>query len=165
MDFPAMASVMGIQSIRMKVVLQRVSKASCTVEGQVTGAIETGFCAFIGFKQGDTSACFEKMADKIVALRVFNDENGKMNKSILEVGGKILSISQFTLYASCRGGRRPSFGLAASAEQAKRLYEQFNSTLAKRIKVETGIFQADMDIALINDGPVTILLDEQELFG
>ncbi len=149
----------------MKVVLQRVSQASCTVDKEITGAIETGFCAFIGFKKGDTSACFEKMVDKIVTLRVFNDKNGKMNKSLLDVGGKVLSISQFTLYASCRGGRRPSFSLAAPALEAKKLYEEFNQALSKRVEVKTGIFQADMDIALINDGPVTILLDEQELFG
>ncbi len=149
----------------MKVILQRVSCASCTVEGQITGAIETGFCAFIGFAKGDTSACFEKMVEKIVTLRVFNDEQGKMNKSLLDVQGKVLSISQFTLYASCRGGRRPSFSLAAPATQAKELYDQSNAILAQRIPVETGIFQAEMDISLINDGPVTTILDEQELFG
>lgn len=149
----------------MRIILQRVSKASCTVDNQVTGAIEEGFCAFIGFAQGDSDIHFEKIANKIVNLRVFEDENGKMNKSLLDIQGQILSISQFTLYASCKGGRRPSFSLAAPALQAKLLYEQFNEILRQYVKVETGIFQADMDISLVNDGPVTIILDDQELFG
>lgn len=149
----------------MRVILQRVSQASCTVDHQITGQIGRGFCAFIGFEQGDSDIHFEKMADKIVNLRIFEDENGKMNKSLLDIQGQILSISQFTLYASCKGGRRPSFSLAAPAAQAKKLYEQFNTVLSQYVKVETGVFQANMDISLINDGPVTIILDEHELFG
>lgn len=149
----------------MKAVIQRVSHASCTVEGVCTGAIEKGLCIFVGFSNEDTEACLAKMIDKIVHLRIFEDEQGKMNRSVLDVGGSILSISQFTLYADCRKGRRPSFVQAAPAKTARMLYDTFNALLAEEIPVETGIFQADMKIDLLNDGPVTIILDSKEVFG
>lgn len=149
----------------MKVVLQRVSEASCTVEGKVTGKIGAGLCLFVGFCEGDDEALLQKMIDKILGLRIFSDAQGKMNLSVLQIGGSVLSISQFTLYASCKKGRRPSFDKAAPSKTASILYDRFNVLLAKQIPVETGIFGADMKIALVNDGPVTIVLDSDEVFA
>lgn len=147
----------------MRVVIQRVLKASCTVDGTITGAIDQGLCLFVGFAKEDDASILEKVVRKIVNLRIFSDEEGKMNLSVLAVGGKILSISQFTLYASLAKGTRPGFSNAARADQAKALYEQFNELLGRQVDVQTGIFQADMKINLVNDGPVTILLDSAEL--
>lgn len=147
----------------MRVVIQRVSHAKCSVEGKITGEIEKGYMILVGFKPEDNESLFDKMIDKIIHLRIFEDENGKMNLSLLDVQGSILSISQFTLYAQCRKGRRPSFDGSASGEIAKPLYEAFNEKLNQYVTVETGIFGADMKIDFINDGPVTILLDSDEL--
>lgn len=147
----------------MKVVIQRVSQASCTVDGQITGKIDKGYMLLVGFCQEDDEKIVERMAQKIVKCRIFEDEQGKMNRSILDVNGSILSISQFTLYANAKKGNRPSFIEAARPETAKPLYEYFNAQLARYVPVETGIFGADMKIALINDGPVTILFDSKEM--
>lgn len=148
----------------MKVVIQRVRHASCTIDSQITGSIDQGFCVLVGFTQSDTEAVVDKVVKKIVSLRIFSDEEGKMNRSLLDMGGKILSISQFTLYADCKKGNRPGFTRAARPEQAIPLYEYFNQAIASAgIPVETGVFGADMQIELCNDGPVTIVLDSEEL--
>ena len=148
----------------MKVVVQRVRHASCTIDSQITGSIEQGFCVLVGFTQSDTEAVIDKVVKKLVSLRVFSDEEGKMNRSLMDIGGKILSISQFTLYADCKKGNRPGFTRAARPEQAIPLYEYFNRAITNTgIPVETGVFGADMQIELCNDGPVTIILDSEEL--
>lgn len=149
----------------MRVVIQRVKRASCTVDGTVTGQIEQGYCLFVGFNDEDTQEIIDKMIHKILFLRIFEDENGKMNKSIQDIQGSVLSISQFTLYANCKKGNRPSFTDAGNPEYAKMLYELFNQKLQDQgMQVQTGIFGADMKIDLLNDGPVTIVLDSKELF-
>ena len=149
----------------MKAVIQRVKHASCTIDGQVTGAISHGFCIFVGFCEEDTLEIVKKMASKIGKLRVFEDENDKMNLSLHDVNGSILSISQFTLYADCKKGNRPSFVKAAKPFISKPLYLAFNQALEELgIHVETGVFGADMKIDLLNDGPVTIVLDDKEIF-
>ncbi len=148
----------------MKLVVQRVTEASCTVDGKVTGSIGHGFMVLVGFGLEDDEATARKMAEKLSRLRIFDDEEGKINRSIFDVNGKILSISQFTLYANCCKGNRPSFTDALSGERAIRLYEYFNSCLRDlSLEVEEGIFGADMKISLVNDGPVTIVLDSEEL--
>lgn len=147
----------------MKTVIQRVSSASCTVDGNITGSIETGFLVLVGFGLDDQKETVKKMADKIAKMRIFSDEEGKINRSLKDVNGKILSISQFTLYADTRKGNRPSFTDALGGERAVELYEYFNECLREDgIEVETGIFGADMKISLVNDGPVTILMDSEE---
>lgn len=149
----------------MKVILQRVTHASCVVDEQVTGEIKDGYMALVGISTEDQEDVLEKMADKVVNLRVFSDEEGKMNRSLLDVKGEILSISQFTLYADAKKGRRPSFTHAAKPDVSLPMYNQFNELLkAKGVHVETGIFGADMKISLLNDGPVTIILDSKQLF-
>ena len=149
----------------MKLVVQRVSEASCTVDGQLTGKIGKGFMVLVGFGLLDDEAIVRKMAEKLSKLRIFEDENGKINRSLCDVEGKILSISQFTLYADCRRGNRPSFTDALGGEKAKSLYDYFNACLKDLgLEVETGIFGADMKISLINDGPVTIVLESEELW-
>ncbi|SEI71238.1 D-tyrosyl-tRNA(Tyr) deacylase [Kandleria vitulina] len=150
--------------MRMKVILQRVTHASCVVDEQVTGEIKDGYMALVGISTEDQEDVLEKMADKVVNLRVFSDEEGKMNRSLLDVKGEILSISQFTLYADAKKGRRPSFTHAAKPDVSLPMYNQFNELLkAKGVHVETGIFGADMKISLLNDGPVTIILDSDQL--
>lgn len=147
----------------MKTVIQRVSSASCTVDGNITGSIGTGFLVLVGFGLDDQKETVKKMADKIAKMRIFSDEEGKINRSLKDVNGKILSISQFTLYADTRKGNRPSFTDALGGERAIELYEYFNECLEEDgIEVETGIFGADMKISLVNDGPVTILMDSEE---
>ena len=147
----------------MKVVLQRVSHASVTIDGKVFGRIDSGFLLLVGIGPEDTEEVLGKMAKKILALRVFEDGEGKMNRSIQDLGGEILSISQFTLYGDTRKGNRPSFTGAAKPEDARRLYEQFNEILdSMGGRVQTGIFGADMKVELLNDGPVTILLEMGE---
>ena len=147
----------------MKTVIQRVSSASCTVDGNITGSIGTGFLVLVGFGLDDQKETVKKMADKIARMRIFSDEEGKINRSLKDVNGKILSISQFTLYADTRKGNRPSFTDALGGERAIELYEYFNECLEEDgIEVETGIFGADMKISLVNDGPVTILMDSEE---
>jgi D-tyrosyl-tRNA(Tyr) deacylase len=149
----------------MRIVLQRVTRASVTVEARVTGEIGPGLVALVAVGREDSPATAASMAEKIVNLRIFNDDQGKMNRSLLDTGGAILAVSQFTLYGDARGGRRPSFVLAASSEQGKALYEEFVAALRSLgVRVETGVFQAHMSVDLVNDGPVTILLDSSKLF-
>ena len=148
----------------MKVVVQRVSNANCKVDNKITGEINTGYLLLVGFGLNDDKDIASKMAEKISKLRIFEDNQGKINKSIYDVDGKILSISQFTLYADCKKGNRPSFTDALAADKSKELYLYFNECLRKlNIIVEEGIFGADMKISLLNDGPVTIILDSENL--
>jgi D-tyrosyl-tRNA(Tyr) deacylase len=144
----------------MRVVLQRVSSASVTIDGKVAGAIERGFCLLVGFTHIDTPAECDWMAEKIAGLRLFPDAEGKMNVSLMEAGGGLLVVSQFTLYGDAAKGRRPSFIDAARPEVAIPLYEHFVRALRERTpRVETGEFGAMMDVALVNDGPVTLILE------
>ena len=145
----------------MKIVLQRVKSASVAIEGSVVGEINEGFLLLVGVGPDDTRDDASYLARKIAGMRIFSDENGKMNLSIDQVGGKILSVSQFTLFADTKKGNRPSFTGAASSEAANKLYEEFNEILRTEygLIVETGEFGADMQVSLVNDGPVTILLD------
>lgn len=144
----------------MKIVLQRVSSASVKVDSKIVGSIDQGMLLLIGFSSNDTEESILPTLEKIVKLRIFSDEEGKMNKSVLDVNGSALLVSQFTLYADTKKGNRPSFIEAARPEQAIPLYEFFITEMKKRIsKVETGIFGADMKVELVNDGPVTIVFD------
>ena len=146
----------------MKVVIQRSKQASVTVDGNITGAIDQGYVLLVGITHTDTIEDIQYVAKKVAELRLWEDEDGKMNHSILEHGGDILSVSQFTLYAETKKGRRPSFIEAARPEVAKPLWEDFNEALRNLgLKVETGIFGAMMDVSLINDGPVTIILESK----
>ncbi len=149
----------------MKAVLQRVINSSVAIEGEVKGSINQGFMILLGVVKGDTKEDADKLVKKIPNLRVFEDENGKMNLSCLDVNGDILVISQFTLCADCSHGRRPSFINSAPPDEANALYEYFTEELKKSgvSRVETGVFGADMKVSLINDGPVTIILDSKEL--
>ena len=144
----------------MRALVQRVKKGSVTLEGKVNGSIGQGLVILLGITHSDTEKDADFVADKCVDLRIFEDENGKMNKSLEETGGSILLISQFTLYAATRKGRRPSFDAAARPEYAEPLYEYFIRKLRSRgITVETGIFGADMQVEIHNDGPVTMLVE------
>ena len=145
----------------MRAVLQRVTQASCTVNCEITGAIETGFLVLLGIEDADTAEDLDWLAQKIIGMRVFGDENGMMNKALADVSGDILLISQFTLFASTKKGNRPGFTRAARPDVAIPLYEKMIEKLSALLgkKVKTGIFGADMKIALLNDGPVTILID------
>jgi D-aminoacyl-tRNA deacylase len=144
----------------MRVLLQRVSSASVTVAGRTVGAIQRGYLLLVGFTHSDTPAQAEWMADKVQGLRLFADAEGKMNLGLEEVGGSVLVVSQFTLYVDAQKGRRPSFVDAARPEQAIPLYERFVALLRERgLRVETGEFGAMMDVALVNDGPVTLWLE------
>lgn len=143
----------------MRVVVQRCSHAKVTVEKKVIGEIADGLCLLVGFTEEDTVQNIEKMVQKILKLRIFPDENGIMNKSVLDVQGSILSISQFTLYADTTKGNRPSYIKALNGKEAIKLYDLFNEKLKQHIKVETGIFGADMQVSLTNMGPTTILLE------
>lgn len=143
----------------MRVLVQRVLNASCSVSGVVTGKVEKGYLLFVGYTHTDSKETNLKAIKKILNLRIFEDENGKMNLNINQVGGKILSISQFTLYANSKDGNRPSFTDCLNPQVASSLYDHFNEELKKQIEVECGIFQADMKISLVNDGPCTILLE------
>ena len=145
----------------MKIVVQRCSKASVTVDKKEVGKINKGLVLLVGFTEGDSINEITYMADKVINLRIFDDENGVMNKSLLDVGGSILSISQFTLYGDARKGRRPSYVKALRGEESIKLYELFNEELRKKVSVEEGIFGVDMKVELINDGPVTILLEKE----
>src|SRR5215472_12916095 len=149
----------------MRAVVQRVSRASVIVEDKVTGEIGAGLLVLVGVGRDDSSATATSMAQRIVNLRIFKDEQGKMNRSLLDTGGAILAVSQFTLYGDARGQRRPSFVQAAPAEKGKTLYEGFVTALRSlSVRVETGVFQAHMSVELVNDGPVTILLDSDKTF-
>ncbi len=146
----------------MRVVVQRSKEAKVTVEGNVTGSITKGFVVLVGVTHVDQDKDAAFLAEKVANLRVFEDENGKMNRSLLDVAGEVLSVSQFTLYGDCRKGRRPNFMDAARPEHANEIYEQFNSKLREKgLKVETGVFGAMMDVQLTNDGPVTLIIDSQ----
>lgn len=147
----------------MRAVIQRAKDASVTVEGEVIGAIDQGFVVLLGVTHDDSEEDVNYLVNKIVHLRVFEDEEGKMNRSIKDIGGSVLSISQFTLYADTRKGRRPSFVKAAKPEFANELYEQFNAALkAEGVHVETGKFGAMMDVRLTNQGPVTLIIDSKD---
>lgn len=148
----------------MRVVVQRSKKSKVTIDNKINGQIEHGFVLLVGFTDGDNEAVIDKMINKIINLRIFEDENEKMNLSILDTKGNILSISQFTLYADAKKGNRPSFINAMNPNEASELYDLFNEKLSKHLHVETGIFGADMKVEIYNDGPVTIYLDSEELF-
>lgn len=149
----------------MRAVLQRVTNARVSVDGKVTGEIGAGLLVLVGVGRNDTAATAASMADKVVNLRIFNDDQGKMNLSLLDTGGAMLIVSQFTLYGDARGQRRPSFVQAAPPEQGRTLYEEFLRAVAKLgVPVAAGVFQAHMYVGLTNDGPVTILLDSDKQF-
>lgn len=146
----------------MRAVVQRVKESAVTVEGQTVGKIGKGLMILLGVAVEDAEKEADFLADKIVHLRIFEDENGKLNRSLLDVGGEALVVSQFTLYGDCRKGRRPSFVQAAGPEKANALYAYFVEKIRGHgVKVETGVFQAMMDVSLINEGPVTILLESK----
>ena len=150
----------------MRAVVQRVVSAGVTVEGETIGRIGKGFMILLGVSGEDTEETAGRMADKICRLRIFEDENGKTNLSLGDVGGELLVVSQFTLYADCRKGNRPSFIKAGEPEKANRLYEYFMDCCRQHVSVvERGRFGADMKVELVNDGPFTLMLDSQELFG
>jgi D-tyrosyl-tRNA(Tyr) deacylase len=147
----------------MRVVVQRVSRASVIVAGEVTGAIEAGLLVLVGVKPGDDERDRDFLVDKIANLRIFSDDEGKMNLSVQDVGGSVLVVSQFTLYGDCRKGRRPSFIGAAPPAEAEAAYDSFVAALrALPLRVETGRFAADMAVSLVNDGPVTLILDSPD---
>ena len=149
----------------MRAVIQRVKRAEVRVDGAVVGRVGLGFVVLLGVGKNDTAAAAEDLAAKTVGLRVFEDGEGKMNLSLLEVGGQVLCVSQFTLYGDCRKGRRPSFDQAAGPDQALALYESYVNILRNRgIPTETGRFRAMMEVELVNDGPVTLLLDSDRTF-
>lgn len=144
----------------MRAILQRVKNAKVRVDGEITGAIETGLLVFVGCGQGDDDEDLDYIVDKSVNLRIFSDEDGRMNLSLVDVGAEMLVVSQFTLYADTRRGRRPSFVKAMKPGPAQELYERFVDAVAERgVDVETGVFGAMMDVELVNDGPVTIMID------
>lgn len=148
----------------MRAVVQRVARANVTVEGAVTGAVNKGLLVLLGVAEGDTEKDLQYIADKVTGLRIFEDENGKMNLSVKDVGGEILSVSQFTLCGDCRKGKRPSFDKAAAPAVALEFYEKFNDLCRQQgINVYTGQFGAHMEVELLNDGPVTILLDSSKI--
>ena len=144
----------------MRLLLQRVSQASVTVDGNTVGSIRTGLLILAGMAKTDTEAEIDYLSDKVLGLRIFPDSAGKMNRNIVDAGGSLLVVSQFTLYGDCRKGRRPSFDDAAPPEQAQALYNYFVERLRRGpVPVETGVFQATMEVHLVNQGPVTILMD------
>src|SRR5436305_1611043 len=149
----------------MRAVVQRVSRARVTVEGSVAGKIAGGLMILLGIGRNDTAAVAVSMAEKIAKLRIFEDDEGRMNRSLLDAGGSALVVSQFTLYGDARGQRRPSFIAAAPPEQANNLYQEFSEALRRLgVTVATGVFQAMMSVELVNEGPVTILLDSDKTF-
>ncbi len=148
----------------MRAVIQRVSRAKVTVEGEITGEIGCGLLVLLGVAADDSELDAVYLVEKVVNLRIFEDEEERMNRSVLDVGGSLLVVSQFTLYGDTRRGRRPSYIDAAPPETANRLYEFFVTEARKHLKVETGRFQAMMDVELVNDGPVTILIDSEKTF-
>jgi D-tyrosyl-tRNA(Tyr) deacylase len=148
----------------MRAVVQRVTESSVTIDGEIVGSIQKGLCVLLGVSTEDTEADADYISDKLIGLRIFDDENGVPNKSVLDVGGSILLISQFTLLGDARKGRRPSYIDAARPEQAIPLYERCIERLRAAVPVETGRFGADMQVSILNDGPFTILLDSKKGF-
>lgn len=151
----------------MRAVVQRVSRCSVTVDSRIVGSIDSGLLVLLGVSTKDTQKDLDYIVDKVLNMRIFGDDNGKMNLTVQDISGDILVVSQFTLYGDVRKGRRPSFSASAPADVAKNLYEKFVETVRQLYTsgtVATGIFQADMDVELLNDGPVTILLDSEKLF-
>lgn len=147
----------------MRLVIQRCKDASVTVNNEILGKIDSGLVILVGFTEGDTEEIIDKMINKVINLRIFDDEDGIMNNSLLDVNGSILSISQFTLYADTRKGRRPSYIKALRGEESTLLYDKWNENLRKTgITIEIGLFGADMRVSLINDGPITIVIDSGE---
>src|SRR5665647_1682340 len=144
----------------MKAVIQRVTSATVTVEGSIVGQIGQGIMVLLGIEKGDAEAQGDWLVDKICGLRIFYDDDGKMNRSVVDIGGSLLVVSQFTLAGNCAKGKRPSFDTAAPADEGKRLYDCFVTAAGRTgVPVETGVFQADMQVALVNDGPVTFILE------
>ena len=149
----------------MRAVLQRVMRASVKVEGETVGAIESGLVVLLGVKDDDTEEDAEYLVEKIAGLRIFNDDAGQMNRSVVDVGGALLVVSQFTLYGDVRGGRRPSWSEAAAPERAEPLYDAFVRMARGKVgKIETGSFRRMMQVELVNDGPVTMLIDSRKVF-
>lgn len=145
---------------KMRIIIQRVTEGSVTIEGKVNGKIGKGYVVLVGFGQNDDESLLMPMIEKMINLRIFEDEQGKMNRSLLDIKGEILSISQFTLYANCRHGRRPGFTDALEPQQATQLYNRFNEMVkGLGVHLEQGVFGADMKVEIHNDGPVTIILD------
>ena len=145
----------------MRIVVQRVKNASVEVDGKITGSIDNGLLLLVGFTTGDNLEKINYMVNKVINLRIFDDNNGVMNLSVKDIGGSILSVSQFTLYGDATKGNRPSYINALKGEESIKLYEEFNKKLSEVIHTETGIFGADMKIQLVNNGPVTILIDSK----
>ncbi len=143
----------------MRVLVQRSKKSSVKVDNKVVGQISKGMVLFVGFTTGDSEENIDYMIQKILKLRIFDDDNNVMNRNILETNGEVLSISQFTLYADTKKGNRPSYIKALNSKEASILYQKFNEKLSKYIKVETGIFQSEMEVSITNDGPITIMLE------
>lgn len=144
----------------MRVLVQRSGKSNVSIDGKVVGSINKGLVLLVGFTEGDTIDNIKHLVNKVINLRIFDDENGVMNKSILDCGGDILSISQFTLYADTKKGNRPSYINALGGEKAEPLYDLFNEELRKHVHVETGRFGAEMIVSITNDGPITIMLEK-----
>lgn len=144
----------------MRIVVQRVKNASVTVDDKIVGSINEGLLLLVGFTEGDNINNIDYMVNKVINLRIFDDNNGVMNLNVKDINGSILSVSQFTLYGDARKGNRPSYINALKGEEAIKLYEEFNNKLQKQIHTETGIFGADMKVTLLNDGPITILLEK-----
>ena len=148
----------------MKLLIQRVSAASVSVDGHVTGSIGAGFLILAGFRKGDVQTDIKRLSDKCLNLRIFEDDNGKMNRSLIDICGELLIVSQFTLYANCKKGRRPGFDNSMPPDDAEKYYNLLLEEMAKSgLKVEKGVFGAKMEISLVNDGPVTIMLDGDEI--
>lgn len=145
----------------MRLLVQRSLKSSVTVNNKIVGSIDNGLVVLVGFKVDDTEKDIDYLISKLINLRIFDDKDGIMNKSILDVGGSILSISQFTLYANTKKGNRPSYVDSMKSDEAKKLYELFNEKLKEYVNVQTGIFQSDMKVSITNDGPVTIMLESR----
>ena len=145
----------------MRILVQRSLKSSVSVNNKIVGSIDNGLVLFVGFTHDDDSSKIDYLIKRVLNLRIFDDENGVMNKSILDVGGSILSISQFTLYADTKKGNRPSYINAMGGDKSSLLYDEFNNKLSEFINVETGVFGADMKVSITNDGPVTILLESR----
>ena len=143
----------------MRVLVQRSKKSSVKVDNKIVGQISKGMVLFVGFTAGDSEENIDYMIQKILKLRIFDDDNNVMNRNILETNGEVLSISQFTLYADTKKGNRPSYIKALNSKEASILYQKFNEKLSKYIKVETGIFQSEMTVSITNDGPITIMLE------